>query len=586
MPEGEIRVEPEDREVQLDGSGDSVSIDYRAFYVPEDGSEQEVTDQATFWVANPALGEFSGNTFESTPGRAGLTNIFAQVRGLQGHTRLTMTIERTIVEDGVDSSAPDRFEGATEEPSQAPEIVYPADNVMLPPNLNELEFHLRPHGNDVFELTFEGANAVLNVYFECQPVDGGCVYTPSEDVWETLSQAERGTGPVPYTLRGVDDESPDTVGVAAERQIRFGKDHINGGVYYWNAGAGSIRRYDFGLRGQSAESFLDRSNTAANQCVGCHAVSRDGSKIAAGLDIPGPATLQVLDVATRESKFVSGGSSPFGSSGGGNFFSFSPDASKIAVSGQGSGLKVLNANSGEHITTPANNGSMPSWSPSGDRIAYADGDSQCFGGVCQPGVKSASIKTIEFDGSMWRQGSTLVPQNGGNNFYPAFSPDGEWVLYNRSPSNMLSMPDNHEDEPTVTDFQIWAVPAQGGSPIRLDRATGEGDSWPKWDPTEYEYQGHPLYWFTFSSRRSYGLRLDEGEHSQIWMAAFDPTKAQAGEDPSTPAFWLPFQEMDSGNHIAQWVTKVERMPCNVDEQCGQGEFCSEGVCVPNDIDPF
>jgi hypothetical protein len=95
------------------------------------------------------------------------------------------------------------------------------------------------------------------------------------------------------------------------------------------------------------------------------------------------------------------------------------------------------------------------------------------------------------------------------------------------------------------------------------------------------YMGGTLYWFTFSSRRAYGLRLADGDQAQIWMAAFDPQKAAAGMDPSTVAFWLPFQDPGSGNHIAQWVTHVDRKPCVVEGDCEPGEFCTEGRCLPN-----
>jgi hypothetical protein len=92
-------------------------------------------------------------------------------------------------------------------------------------------------------------------------------------------------------------------------------------------------------------------------------------------------------------------------------------------------------------------------------------------------------------------------------------------------------------------------------------------------------------WFTFSSRRPMGLRppaLDaEGlPVAQIWMASFDPASAAAGEDPSTAAFWLPFQEPDSGNHIAQWTTEVDRSDCSVDSDCAENELCENGTCLP------
>jgi hypothetical protein len=89
-------------------------------------------------------------------------------------------------------------------------------------------------------------------------------------------------------------------------------------------------------------------------------------------------------------------------------------------------------------------------------------------------------------------------------------------------------------------------------------------------------------WMTFSSRRNYGLRLqgltaDAG--AQLWMVAFDPAKAAAGQDGSFQAFWLPFQDIDSGNHIAQWVEEVDRQDCDPGG-CPSGEFCEGGTCFP------
>ena len=40
------------------------------------------------------------------------------------------------------------------------------------------------------------------------------------------------------------------------------------------------------------------------------------------------------------------------------------------------------------------------------------------------------------------------------------------------------------------------------------------------------------------------------------MAAIDPDKIADGEDGSFAAFALPFQDITTSNHIAQWTTKV------------------------------
>jgi hypothetical protein len=40
------------------------------------------------------------------------------------------------------------------------------------------------------------------------------------------------------------------------------------------------------------------------------------------------------------------------------------------------------------------------------------------------------------------------------------------------------------------------------------------------------------------------------------MTPFFPNQATSSVDPSNVAFRLPFQNIDSNNHIAQWTEKV------------------------------
>ena len=76
-------------------------------------------------------------------------------------------------------------------------------------------------------------------------------------------------------------------------------------------------------------------------------------------------------------------------------------------------------------------------------------------------------------------------------------------------------------------------------------------------------------------------RLAAGTTPQIWMAAFDPEAAKQGKDASFPGFWLPFQDIASGNHIAQWVTRVVRQGCQDRSQCEASEECIDTVCRPS-----
>jgi hypothetical protein len=473
----------------------------------------------------------------------------------------------------VPPDAPDRFAGE-ETATGAPRLVYPADGVLLPPNLRELELHFIPGSGagTVFEISFRGRFVEARLYVLCRVLGAGCQTVLPDAVWALLAANERGADPVPYAIRSV---RPGSTAVAAGsgQTLAFAEEEIAGGLYYWNASRGSIQRYEFGLRGAFPEDYLDPARAGAFSCVGCHTLSRDGSRIAVGLDEPIAPPYRVFDVATRSVMFSIGSS---GRADGAGFYTFSPDARQVMAAENG-GVYLRDSDSGAPLARIVEMGTMPDWSPSGERIVYAL--PPCTDPMfCGFDIVGASLETAVWDGTMWSPGPELVPFTGANNYYPTFSPDGGWVMFNRSPSNASSF--------GAPDGQVWVVDADGGDPIALGTAQGPGDSWPKWDPSLYMHRGHPLFWFTFSSRKPVGVRPGGGfgpfgEQSQLWMAAFDPSRAEAGDDPAFPAFWLPFQDPSGGNHIAQWVTRVERMPCEMDAECESGEVCREGVCVPD-----
>jgi hypothetical protein len=136
-----------------------------------------------------------------------------------------------------------------------------------------------------------------------------------------------------------------------------------------------------------------------------------------------------------------------------------------------------------------------------------------------------------------------------------------------------------DDAGTLPDGELWVVPSTGGTPVRLSVASNPGAlSWPKWAPVEHQYYGGKIMWLTFSSMHPYGLRLAAGAQTQLWMIAVDLTKLGTGQDPSFPAFWLPFQDVNGGNHIAQWSTAVVRANCTGTNDCPAREACIDGVC--------
>jgi hypothetical protein len=163
---------------------------------------------------------------------------------------------------------------------------------------------------------------------------------------------------------------------------------------------------------------------------------------------------------------------------------------------------------------------------------------------------------------------------GKNRYYPTFSPDGGVLLYNESscPAALDDHCNAYEDD--GARFMILGVDGNR-QPIALSRANTGGvedgtnraliNSFPKWSPFVFQRTGEVgsrLEWFTFSSGRRYGLRPPPpggGENpvgTFLWMAALDPTRVGGGVDPSYPAFVLPFQDLTTSNHIAQWTTRI------------------------------
>ncbi len=565
-----LRIEPGDVTLTVEG-GLAATQTYVVLAVDERGDTTDVTDEATLSIAHPSLGSFAGATFTSAPDRGGRTIVRAAWDGLTGEAALTLMLRHVIIEPGTPADAPGRFDGATAG-GAAPGLVYPSSGAIIPPNLNALEVHYTPGaGNDVFELTFTGELVELAVYLPCTPLAAGCVWLPTESTWELLATAARGEQPLWYKVRGL-ASGPNTVAESNAQWIQVGQDDLDGGIYYWNAGAGAIMRYEFGRRGQQAERYLGVGQTGATQCVGCHTLSRDGTRLAVGLDIPGPAGIEAYRVSTRERLWGAGGFGggfPTGDSDGANFTSFSPDGETLAGS-DGVNMWVRASGDGSGKTQVLTGALMPDWSPNGDRLVFARSATTVpFGGAL--GTSAGSLFTV--DTATWQGVQPLVTSTGAtdNNYYPAYAPDASLVVFNKS-----ALDDSYD----ALDARVWMVPTAGGAPVQLANASPApgGDSWPKWAPLIHAYRDGDLLWLTFSSRRPYGLR--GGSAAQIWMVGIDPARAAAGLDPSFAAFWLPFQDFASGNHIAQWVETVDRQECDPDSPCPTGELCEGGFCLP------
>ncbi len=579
-----IAVTPAGESLLIDGTTPATG-QFQAQGTFADGHTEDITHQATFSLSDLSLGQFKGNTLTSTTTHGGATSVLAAVGNVVGLTTLTLQIHEAA-NDPASANLPSnpaaKFSGAND-PGRAPSLIYPNDGVLVPPNLGQLEFQFYPGANNtLFELSFSSTTSQIKIYLRCTPLNGGCVFEPWPALWTWLAESNRGAS-VTIGLRGTDDNGTG-VGSAATQTLALSTDDVQGAIYYWTTSNGTgIMRYDFA--GQSSPSGMGAAQkfvgpeVAGGECVGCHALSKDGTKMVAEAGGQNSGAIVLLDVASAMPIV------PFDSTPRSTFESWEPSGDRfVGVYGDegasdydlllfdGGTAQLLGAIDG--TGSAAHPADHPDWSTDGNIIAYTK--------VGRPNtlqrMSSGAIEIVTQTGGGWSAPTEIAPSVAGKNrYYPAVSPDGSFLLFDEStcsPGGDGSECDADTD-PTAT---LFAAPLRGGAtPILLARANapGPGDggetrltsSFPKWSPFIFRRTGEAgsrLEWVTFSSTRSFGLRHppppsdgSEGLSSTwIWMAAIDPDQVANGMDPSYPAFAVPFQDFTTSNHIAQWTTVV------------------------------
>jgi len=372
--------------------------------------------------------------------------------------------------------------------------------------------------------------------------------------------------------------------------VAFAQSDVKGAIYYWTtSNTSAIVRFDFAGTSATGQPFVTGNGKDGDPdaCIGCHAVSRDGAKMIAERGWSFASELFIYDVKTK---------TPIASPATTQrswFESWNADGSQyVGVCGAGTpsgcsnpNLLLIDGTTGvlsKVIDVGARSGTdpvdHPDWSPDGNAIAYM-----------RPGSAPSTLQTptngaIEMvtttNGTTWSGATVVVPRVAGkNHYYPAFSPDNAFIMYDEStcPSGKNSdRTCDADSDPSARLFIVKAV--ANGTSIALARANAGGkqdgsttdltNSFPKWSPFSYANKGGRLFWLTFSSTRNYGLRpppipFDTNHNpkgSLVWMVAIDPDAAQNGTDPSYPAFALPFQDTQTSNHIAQWTRTAIIIP--------------------------
>jgi len=550
-----ITVSPADLDVTV-VDGVAVLQSYTAHTTDEKGNDVDITAGATFSFSDAAYGTFAGADATIGGQGAGMVRVVASYNELKGDTGLTVYVKQKVIDPNAPPNSGDLFGSATEDPALAPGFVYPSDHILVPPNLGQFDVHWNgntANTDNLFEVKMANQYIDVRLYTTgldtTNPQPFWTVFAP--DSWYPIASTKQ---TVSLSLAGMDSANPGTKGTAPTVQsVDVTNENAQGGIYYWTTQPNpAIVRYDVSKPNTPPAPFFAN---APSGCMGCHTLSRDGTKIAMTLNGAESGTAAIYDVATQAPIAVaSGGAETW------DFSAFNPAATKLfTVEQDGLNLNLRNLDGTLISQTPfapltANaHMTQPEVSPDGTKLATVE-----YTSGADYSANDGKIVIWDYDdaGNTLTNARVLVdndPQNGVYNYYPSFSPDSQWVAFTRTNGNSYNN----------GTAEIWVVKADGTQPpilLATSNSTGSNitNSWARWVPFGQTFgaTNEPMFYLTFSSVRPFGVRIPSGGRPQIWMTPFFPARAAQGQDPSGNAFRVPFQAVDTSNHIAQWTNAV------------------------------
>lgn len=185
----------------------------------------------------------------------------------------------------------------------------------------------------------------------------------------------------------------------------------------------------------------------------------------------------------------------------------------------------------------------PAWSPDGQWIVFARAPAVGLDltqlpdqPTLRPEVEEEYVqreRTIRYD--LYRvpfndgRGGKATPLpgahgNGLSNFFPKFSPGGEWIAFCQAEAFMFNQPDS----------RLVIIPSGGGSPRTLGcNAPGRMNSWHSWSPNGR--------WLAYASKAN-------GPYTQIWLTHID---AEGADSP--PVVLDRFTQPDRAANLPEFV---------------------------------
>ncbi len=502
-------------------------------------------------------------------------------------------------------------------------MLYPYDQTVFPRGLTAPLLMWNGGGSQAVYVHIQSKYLEYN---GCLPATASGQLQLPQDVWDKAGEQTLGaTTPFTIELSTLDGQNAQG---PIKIEIIIAQATLKGSIYYnsydsqLGGGLGGIQGLpvlpglgDNGsvLRirpGQQAE-FFARQGT----CTGCHAASANGERLIAmefgGLGLLGGTNGQVYDLQPNTP------ANPNPATGAANsaFVGLSPDGSVYLSTATTPlvGPNVLGANmvtladatlyetdtgnviNGSGIPTTA---AMPTFSVNGTSLVFndlADGTGTVLAlmDYDPQGRKASNQRTLYTSKQGYAGWPFLLPDDGAAIFTVGeandFTGGGAYIggLTVPGPKSDLMIVDVGTGQATILAQAMGFKTPDDAAQEKTYLPFGAEELHQHYYPTVSPVAAGGYFWVFFDSIRHYG---NQGMHRQLWGTAIQIQRG-GGEaigtglytfDPSSPAFYVPGQELAGANHRA--FTALD--PCRADgESCESGidccsGFCTNGVCGP------
>ncbi len=589
---GELTIEPADATLALDGTPAT-----QDFVALDQGGDEPSN---VVWSNAPDLAGYidQDGVFHASGFTSGATTIHAEVGSLEAETGFTLEV--AVVENaGLISEEDQGLLRGGGSADAAFRWLYPYDRTIFPRGLRGPELQLAGADADAtyLKITFEGYS-YEGFFAGSSPTR----LTIPDDVWEGITLSARAEDDVEVS---VTKKTGDQVTGPVTERWRIAQGSLKGVIYYNTySNGGSIKRI---LPGQESETLQDG-------CPVCHSVASKGTVLASGLswgggnpldsrtfDLNADGTMTTRFAEDEGRKYPFAGLTPDGDyalgSGvpeGGNYPRGLTGSYPSKLWDTATGVEVAATTLSDLVTYAM----TPNFSHDGEYVAFTNQD--------EGSAKSLQWMRVDLTQNppVFSDLAALTIAEGNVAGWPSFLPDSSGVLFHDG--------ERYDTQagcsgPSYADVRM--VDTATSDVIQLDRLNGYDEDGTftlpyseaeeahvNYEPTLLPVPVGGYYWVIFTSRRAYGNYLGPdgsagglskwgtcdpetpSPRKKLWVAAID-TNWQGEIDPSHPAFYLPGQELATGNMRA--FAALE--PCrDEDVECEFAFECCDGrQCLPS-----